>query len=106
VKPDGHAWKFLASSSATLFCRNLHSSFVHCGPQPASLDGQTLYQHYKKQLVDGTMSVASFQKLEKGTLRVSCERIGGPHAFQAPQVEFEMGGAMFEFYAAMFRGEC
>jgi hypothetical protein len=52
------------------------------------------------------MSVASFQKLEKGTLRVSCERIGGPHAFQAPQVEFEMGGAMFEFYAAMFRGEC
>eukprot|EP00980_Cylindrotheca_fusiformis_P008616 scaffold1830_cov117-Cylindrotheca_fusiformis.AAC.15 len=77
-----------------------HFNLQECGPEPALVDGETLYQFFKKQLVDGTMSISSLQKMGKGTFRVSCERIGGPHAFKAPEVEFEMGGAMSEFYPA------
>ena len=78
---------------------NFHFSLKNCGPEPKSVDGEALYQYVKKELVDGRVAVSSLEKLEKGTFRVSCERIGGPHAFQAPQVEFEIGGAMSEFYS-------
>lgn len=66
--------------------------------KPELVDGETLYRYFKTQLVEGKRSVASLERLEKGTFRVSCDRIGGPHAFQAPQIEFEIGGAMSEFY--------
>jgi tRNA G10 N-methylase Trm11/alkylated DNA repair dioxygenase AlkB len=32
------------------------------------------------------------------TFRVTCERIGEKHKFQAPHVEYEIGGAMSEYY--------
>ncbi|KAL3936162.1 MAG: hypothetical protein SGBAC_008461 [Bacillariaceae sp.] len=82
---------------------NYHSHFglEEVGEDPAKVDGETLYQYYKKQLVDGKMSVPSLEKLGKGTFRVTCERIGGPHAFKAPQVQFEMGGAMVEYYSEL-----
>ncbi|CAJ1922819.1 unnamed protein product [Cylindrotheca closterium] len=80
---------------------NYHSHFglEEIGEDPAKVDGETLYQYYKKQLVEGKMSVPPLEKLGKGTFRVTCERIGGPHAFQSSQVQFEMGGAMVEYYS-------
>lgn len=67
-------------------------------PTPNAVDGETLYQYVKKRLADGTISISSLEELKKGTFRVTCDRIGGPHAFQAPNVEFEVGGAMSEYY--------
>ena len=78
---------------------HFHFSLKDCGPEPNLVDGEALYQYVKKQLVDGSVAVSSLEKLDKGTFRVTCDRIGGPHAFQAPQVEFEIGGALSEFYA-------
>jgi alkylated DNA repair dioxygenase AlkB/23S rRNA G2445 N2-methylase RlmL len=67
-------------------------------PTPQLVDGETLYQYFKKQLVEKKVSISSLEELGKGSFRVSCDRIGGPHAFKAPTVEFEIGGAIAEYF--------
>jgi tRNA G10 N-methylase Trm11/alkylated DNA repair dioxygenase AlkB len=61
---------------------------------------EALYEHVKTLLVDKKMKVHVIEEASGsgGTFRVSCERIGGPHAWQAPDVEYEIGGAVAEFY--------
>jgi hypothetical protein len=58
-------------------------------PEPKLVDGESLYAFFKQRLVDGTASVASLKHLNQsgGSFRVTCGRIGGPHAFRAPEVE-------------------
>ena len=67
-------------------------------PAPEKVDGETLYQYVKKRLVDRSLKIDSLDALGKGTFRCSCERLGGPHAFTAPNVEYEVGGAISEYY--------
>jgi len=67
----------------------------------SEIDGEALYQFYKKRLQanpDLITPLAATSADSIRTFRVTCERVGGPHAFQAPNVEFEIGGAMSEFY--------
>lgn len=64
------------------------------------VDGESIYQFYKQRLQENpelisTLAVATSETPR--TFRVTCERTGA-HAFQAPTVEYEMGGAMSEFY--------
>ena len=75
---------------------------------------EALYEHVKQLLVDKKMKVEVIESSSGGssrggddddddgggggTFRVSCERIGGPHAWQAPDVEYEIGGAFAEYY--------
>ena len=54
-------------------------------PEPKLVDGETLYQYFKKCLVEGIISIPSLEKAS--SFRVTCERIGGPHAFQGHNVE-------------------
>ncbi|KAK1735909.1 2OG-Fe(II) oxygenase family protein [Skeletonema marinoi] len=64
-----------------------------------SINGEMLYQYYKQKLVSGESSIPSLVELEKGgTFRVSCDRIGSGQGFTGPELEFEIGGAMSEFY--------
>jgi hypothetical protein len=58
-------------------------------PEPHLVDGETLYAFFKKRLEDGDASVGSLQDLNKegGSFRVTCDRIGNPHGFRAPEVE-------------------
>lgn len=64
-----------------------------------SINGDMIYQYYKQKLVSGESSIKSLVELEKGgTFRVSCDRIGSGQGFTGPELEFEMGGAMSEFY--------
>eukprot|EP00984_Skeletonema_dohrnii_P000929 scaffold302_cov91-Skeletonema_dohrnii-CCMP3373.AAC.5 len=64
-----------------------------------SINGEMLYQYYKEKLVSGESSIPSLVELEKGgTFRVSCDRIGSGQGFTGPELEFEIGGAMSEFY--------
>lgn len=65
--------------------------------------GEELYQFYKKRLMDKTAIIPTLEPApddpkEKTTFRVTCERIGSHHNFQAPNVEFEVGGAMSEYF--------
>lgn len=65
----------------------------------STITGEQLYQFYKDRLIQGTTQIPTLQQgPDKCSFRVTCDRVGGPHAFRAPQVEFEMGGAMSEFY--------
>lgn len=69
----------------------------------AQIDGEALYQFYKKRLEANPSlipSLAAATPDQPRTFRVTSDRIGGPHAFQAPNVEYEVGGAMSEFYTA------
>lgn len=64
-----------------------------------SINGEMIYQFYKQKLVSGESCIKSLVDLEKGgTFRVSCDRIGSGQGFTGPELEFEMGGAMSEFY--------
>ena len=64
-----------------------------------SIDGEMLYQYYKQKLVSGAISIPSLVELEKGgTFRVTCDRTGSGHGFNGTSLEFEIGGAMSEFY--------
>ena len=68
----------------------------------SKIDGELLYRFYKQRLQSNphlveTLAVASSD--QPRTFRVTCDRIGA-HAFQAPTVEFEIGGALSEFYTA------
>jgi tRNA G10 N-methylase Trm11 len=65
-------------------------------PNTSAITGEQLYQFYKQRLVDKTVDIPCLH--DKIGFRVSCERIGGPHTFRAPEVEFEVGGALSEFY--------
>mmetsp|Transcript_5793 Transcript_5793/g.11324 ORF Transcript_5793/g.11324 Transcript_5793/m.11324 type:complete len:776 (+) Transcript_5793:144-2471(+) len=63
---------------------------------------EALYEHVKEQLSNDTVSFLpssegedDFQKL---TFRVTSNRVGGPHAWQTPEVEYEIGGAIAEVY--------
>ena len=103
-----------ATSKALLNLRSAHyimDYYVHFDlqdlvndefPEPKLVDGETVYQYFKKRLVEKTISVKSLEDLqnseEGGSFRVTCERIGGPHAFRAPNIEREIGGAMMEYY--------
>ena len=67
--------------------------------EPKHVCAERLYAYMRKQLSEGNVSISSLEELPKGgTFRVRCERIGGPHGFQAPEVEYEVGGAMAEHY--------
>jgi tRNA G10 N-methylase Trm11/alkylated DNA repair dioxygenase AlkB len=64
---------------------------------------EALYEHVKAQLLNGNIALPGTDMLscdnEQGkkpetTFRVTCERIGGPHPWQAPDVEYECGGAI------------
>lgn len=44
-----------------------------------------MYEYFKQELVDGRASIPTLA--EAKTFRVTCERIGGPHAFHSTQVE-------------------
>lgn len=54
-----------------------------------SITGEMLYEYYKERLVSQNASISSLVHLDKqgGTFRVTCERIGSGHGFQAPEVE-------------------
>lgn len=91
--------KFLELRSAHHILQyDCHFDLKEINPKPELVDGESLYQYFKTQLISGEMAISSLERLEKGTFRCSCQRIGGPHKFQSAQVEFEMGGAMSEYY--------
>jgi tRNA (guanine6-N2)-methyltransferase len=67
----------------------------------SEVGGEELYQFYKQRLVDKVAKIPTLEagsKKKKTTFRVTCERIGSHHNFQAPNVEFEVGGAMSEYF--------
>ena len=55
----------------------------------SSITGEMLYEYYKERLVSQTARISSLVDLDKqrGTFRVTCERIGSGHGFQAPELE-------------------
>jgi tRNA G10 N-methylase Trm11/alkylated DNA repair dioxygenase AlkB len=68
------------------------------------LPKEALYEHVKKQLVNKRFSItdpvsppSSTTTAITTTFRVTCDRIGGPHAWQTPEVEYEIGGAIAEY---------
>ncbi len=58
-------------------------------PKISSITGEMLYEYYKARLVSMNARILSLLDLDKhgGTFRVSCERIGSGHGFQAPELE-------------------
>lgn len=54
-------------------------------PTAKDVDGERLYQHFRRLLEEKKASVDIL--LDMDSFRVSSERIGGPHAFQAPEIE-------------------
>ena len=68
-------------------------------PSPSDVNGETLYCYFKNLLLEKKVTISSLDELVgSGTFRVSCDRIGGPHAFNHTQVAAEMGGAISEYY--------
>lgn len=64
-----------------------------------SVTGEQLYEYYKDRLVKGNACISTLKDLpDGGTFRTSCDRIGSGHAFNHPEVEREVGGAMVEYY--------
>jgi len=70
---------------------------------------ETLYELVKEQLTNNTISFLPQEEQEKEesssstsstttTFRVTSDRVGGPHSFQTPEVEYEIGGAISEAY--------
>ena len=62
----------------------------------SKLDGEALYQFYKRRMETGTASIPTLN--EPKSFRVCCHRIGGSHAFRHPEVEREIGGAISEVH--------
>jgi alkylated DNA repair dioxygenase AlkB len=54
-----------------------------------SINGEMLYEYYKERLVLQNANISSLVDLDNqgGTFRVTCERIGSGHGFQAPELE-------------------
>jgi 23S rRNA G2445 N2-methylase RlmL/alkylated DNA repair dioxygenase AlkB len=71
---------------------------------------EALYEHVKEQLLNNSISFlpttsedddeTDFQKM---TFRVTSDRVGGPHAWQTPDVEYEIGGAFAEVYGDRYK---
>jgi 23S rRNA G2445 N2-methylase RlmL len=59
------------------------------------IPNEALYEYVKAKLLDESLDFG-VEKAEgvPVSFRVTCERIGGPHAWQAPDVEYEIGGAI------------
>jgi len=65
------------------------------------VDGEALYQFYKKRLESNQTQIPDIANATtKTTFRVTSERIGGGHQFRSPDVEYEIGGALSEFYTS------
>jgi tRNA G10 N-methylase Trm11/alkylated DNA repair dioxygenase AlkB len=86
---------------------------------------ETLYEHIKEQLINNIISFRSIENEDQNendnendndnesttkattksntktvtTFRVTSDRVGGPHAWQTPEVEYEIGGAIAEIYS-------
>jgi alkylated DNA repair dioxygenase AlkB/23S rRNA G2445 N2-methylase RlmL len=83
-------------------------SFVHQYDPDADLETlreeripkEALYEHVKEQLLNNSTSFLPVLEKDcsKMTFRVTTERVGGPHAWQGPEVEYEIGGAFAEVY--------
>ena len=56
-------------------------------PTPETVDGETLYQYFKRRLIEGGVNISTIQGQDSVTFRVTCERIGGPHAFKSTEVQ-------------------
>jgi alkylated DNA repair dioxygenase AlkB/tRNA G10 N-methylase Trm11 len=61
---------------------------------------EALYEYVKEKLLNGTIAFHPPSNISVLTFRVTCERIGGPHAWQAPDVEYEIGGAISQVMEA------
>ena len=61
---------------------------------------EALYEHVKEQLSKDVVSFLPVDEedVRKMTFRVTSDRVGGPHAWQTPEVEYEIGGAIAEVY--------
>jgi len=63
---------------------------------------ETLYEYVKDHLTNEAISFLPHDHDEDTptttTFRVTSDRVGGPHAFQTPEVEYEIGGAIAEAY--------
>ncbi|VEU39051.1 unnamed protein product [Pseudo-nitzschia multistriata] len=65
---------------------------------------EALYEHVKEQLTSDSISFLPEPRddndsdLRKLTFRVTSDRVGGPHSWQTPEVEYEIGGAVAEVY--------
>jgi 23S rRNA G2445 N2-methylase RlmL len=68
-------------------------------PTPELVSGETLYRYFKNVLVEKAVVLSTLEDLGEGSFRVSCDRIGGPHAFHYAEVAAEVGGAISEYYA-------
>lgn len=63
-------------------------------PTAETVDGETLYQYFKRRLVEGSASISTINNdvvesasSSLSSFRVTCDRIGGPHAFNRTEVE-------------------
>jgi len=67
----------------------------------SQIDGEMMYAFYKKRLEEDPAgrvpTLARATADQPLTFRVTCDRIGD-HPFQAPKIEYEMGGACSEVY--------
>lgn len=61
---------------------------------------EALYEHVKEQLLKDSFSLlpADEEDVRKMTFRVTSDRVGASHAWQTPEVEYEIGGAIAEVY--------
>ncbi len=61
---------------------------------------EALYEHVKEKLSKNAISFLPEDENDanKMTFRVTSDRVGGPHAWQTPEVEYEIGGAFAEVY--------
>jgi alkylated DNA repair dioxygenase AlkB/23S rRNA G2445 N2-methylase RlmL len=72
---------------------------------------EALYEHVKKQLLNNSISFLPTpsegnddeKEFQKMTFRVTNDRVGGPHAWQSPEVEYEIGGAFAEVYGDRYK---
>ena len=99
--------RILLGAKSALHLLDYHTDFLIAAcctdsiPEPEKVTGEMLYEHFKGLLVNKDVVMSSLDHLAQnggGTFRACCDRIGGPHAFQHPEIEREMGGALAEYY--------
>lgn len=68
--------------------------------QEEKIPKEALYEHVKEKLLKNAISFLPEDENDanKMTFRVTSDRVGGPHAWQTPEVEYEIGGAFAEVY--------
>jgi len=68
---------------------------------------EALYEHVKEKLTTNAISFIppdeTDDDVEGTTFRVTSDRVGGPHSWQTPEVEYEIGGAIAEVYGDRYR---